>query len=75
MTFECYNYWVKKAKTHKGKFLGGDTRRANEDTLGEEFAPNKDLSKKLVEWGEKLFHVNIFANINQCKWEFIKLRC
>ena len=75
MTFECYNDWVKKAKAHKGKFNGGATRRANEKTLDKKFAFNATLSEKLLEWGEKLFDVDIFENIDQHKWRFIKLRC
>lgn len=73
MTFECYDYWVEKAKTRKGKFLGGDTRRANENTLGKKFASNANLSKKLLEWGEKLFDADIFRKIDQRKWRFIKI--
>ena len=73
MTFECYDYWVEKAKTRKGKFLGGDTRKANEKTLGTNFAPNPSLAKKLVEWGEKLFVAGIFKGTCQDKWRFIKI--
>jgi len=73
MTFECYDYWVEKAKTRKGKFLGGDTRKANEKTLGTNFAPNPSLAKKLVEWGEKLFVTGIFKGTCQDKWRFIKI--
>lgn len=73
MTFECYNYWVSRAKTRKGKFLGGDTRKANENTLAKKFAPNQNLSKKLLLWGEKLFDSDIFERIDQSKWRFIKI--
>ena len=73
MTFECYDYWVEKAKTRKGKFLGGDTRKANEKTLGTNFAPNPSLAKKLVEWGEKIFVAGIFKGTCQDKWRFIKI--
>ncbi|HCO95893.1 MAG TPA: hypothetical protein DIU00_18475 [Phycisphaerales bacterium] len=73
MIFECYDYWVEKAKTRKGKFLGGDTRKANEKTLGTNFAPNPSLAKKLVEWGEKLFVAGIFKGTCQDKWRFIKI--
>ena len=73
MTFECYDYWVEKAKTRKGKFLGGDTCKANEKTLGTNFAPNPSLAKKLVEWGEKLFVTGIFKGTCQDKWRFIKI--
>jgi len=74
MTFECYNYWVEKAKKNSpGKFLAGDTRRANENTLGVKFASNANVSKKLLEWGEKLFDVDIFRKIDQRKWRFIKI--
>lgn len=74
MTFECYDYWVEKAKkTNPGKFLGGATRRANENTLGKKFASNANLSRKLLEWGEKLFDADIFRKIDQRKWRFIKM--
>ena len=73
MTFECYDYWVEKAKTHKGKFLGGDTRKTNEKTLGTNFAPNQSLAKKLVKWGEKLSVTGIFKGTCQDKWRFIKI--
>ncbi len=73
MTFECYDYWVEKAKTRKGKFLGGDTRKANEKTLGTNFAPNPSLAKKLVKWGEKLFVAGIFERTCQDKWRFIEI--
>jgi len=74
MTFECYNYWVDKTnKTRPGKFLGGDTRKANEKTLGKNFAPNPSLAKKLVEWGEQLFVAGIFKGTCQDKWRFIKI--
>jgi hypothetical protein len=73
MTFECYDHWVERAKTHKGKFLGEDTRRANENALAEKFASNVNLSKKLLEWGEKLFDADIFRKVYQRKWRFIKI--
>lgn len=73
MTFECYDHWVEKAKTRKGKFLGGLTRKATENTLGEWFASNGNLSKKLLEWGETLLDVEIFRRVNQIKWRFIKI--
>lgn len=73
MTFECYDYWVEKAKTRKGKFLGGDTRRANEELLDEKFFRNPDISKKLLAWGQNLFDADIFQGTCQNKWRFIKI--
>jgi hypothetical protein len=73
MSFECYSYWVERAKTRKGKFLGGTTRKANENTLAKKFTPNHNLSKKLLSWGEKLFNSDIFKRINQRKWRFIEI--
>ena len=67
MTFECYDYWVEKAKTRKGKFTGGTAREANEEVLGEEFSSNSDFSKKLLEWGEKLLVAGIFKRTCQDK--------
>lgn len=73
MSFECYNYWVARAKTRKGKFLGGATRQANENILEKKFTPNQNLSKKLFLWKERLFHADIFKGIDQSKWRFIEI--
>lgn len=71
MTFQCYEYWVTKGRNWK--FDGTVARKANERTLGKNFAPDQNLSKRLLAWGEKLSNSDIFKGINQSKWRFIEI--
>ena len=56
-----------------GRFEGGNTRRANEQVLGQEFAQDMQLANDLVNWGNNLLDQDIFENINRDKWRFVKI--
>lgn len=59
-------------------FDGRKTNKAIEKALKnslikKEFVYDKELSKKLIDWGNTLLGKDVFKNINQDKWKFICL--
>jgi hypothetical protein len=72
MDFALYDQALRN-KAIGTKFDGHVARRVIEETMGQTFAADDQLSAALIELGERLFGPDVFAGVDQAKWQFVKL--
>jgi len=54
-------------------FNGAVTREAIAQTLGSSYAPDSELSSRLLSWGRRLAGSEVFDGVDQSKWRFLDL--
>ena len=55
------------------KFDGHIARRAIEESTGQLFAADDQLSTALTTWGERLFGPDVLDSVDHAKWQFLRL--